>query len=65
MQQDAEEFYSALMQCISRSTGNAAECKSVLEVDLEERLTCQETDAEPPITRVEHTNKIVCNIQGN
>ena len=66
MQQDAEEFYAALSQCIRSSSRDVGgDYDSVLGVDLEERLTCQETDAETPLTRIETTNKIVCNIQGS
>lgn len=62
MQQDAEEFYQALFETVA-SAMPGPEFSSLLSVNVEEHLTCQETDAEPPVTRSQRVNKIVCNIQ--
>lgn len=65
MQQDAEEFYAAVSQCLSRGASSIGrDYSSILGIELEERLTCQETDLEPSITKIEAANKVVCNIQG-
>lgn len=65
MQQDAEEFYNTLTAAIQREVDRTPEpFNTLLGVELEERLTCQETDQEVPIVRKENVNKLVCNIQG-
>ena len=62
MQQDAEEFYSTLTNVIEDATIH--QFKSLLGIDIEEQLTCDETDQEVPIIRNEYVKKIICNIQG-
>jgi len=44
-------------------TGSAV-FNRLLGLDLEEQLTCEETDLEQPVVRSEAVNKLVCNIQG-
>lgn len=69
MQQDAEEFYNTLTLMINSSfesigpAGIAAR-DSFLNIRLEEKLTCSESEIEAPITRSEIVNRLVCNIQG-
>jgi ubiquitin carboxyl-terminal hydrolase 14 len=65
MQQDAEEFYNTLTSVIQREVDRSNNpFNTLLGVELEERLTCQETDQEPPVVRRETVNKLVCNIRG-
>lgn len=65
MQQDAEEFYNALTSVIQREVDRSpTPFSTLLGVELEERLTCQETDQEAPVVRKEQVNKLVCNIRG-
>lgn len=65
MQQDAEEFYNTLTNSIQREVDRTPiPFSNLLGVELEERLTCSETDQEPAITKREGVNKLVCNIQG-
>jgi ubiquitin carboxyl-terminal hydrolase 14 len=63
MQQDAEEFYNRITESIKEAIGRD-EFGSLLGIELEEQLTCAETDLEAPVTRHETVNKIVCTIQG-
>ena len=65
MQQDAEEFYNTLTSVVQREVDyGPIPFSSLLGIELEETLTCQETDQEPAITRKESVNKLVCNIRG-
>lgn len=67
MQQDAEEFYNTVIQCINNAVvtpNQQANTPSFLNVEIEETLTCIETDSEVSITKSENLNKLVCNIQG-
>lgn len=65
MQQDAEEFYNTLTAAIQREVDRTpTPFNTLLGVELEERLTCQETDEEAAIVKKENVNKLVCNIQG-
>lgn len=65
MQQDAEEFYNTLTSAIQREVDRCPiTFNTLLGVELEERLTCQETDQEAPVTKREAVNKLVCNIRG-
>lgn len=65
MQQDAEEFYNAMVQAMSMGMqANGGSMKSLLGFDLEETLSCAESDAEAVSVRTESVNKLVCNIQG-
>ena len=66
MQQDAEEFYNTMVQSLSQGLqavgGHAG--KTCLTFELEETLSCAESDAESMSVRRESVNKLVCNIQG-
>ena len=66
MQQDAEEFYNTITGAIQREVdrSGANPFSSLLGVQMEETLTCTETDQEPAVKRMESVNKLVCNIQG-
>ena len=65
MQQDAEEFFDAVTHSLkSVINENSGDYDSILNVGLDEELTCQETDLEAPVVKNEVTNKVVCNIQG-
>lgn len=64
MQQDAEEFFSILVNSLSegvRTTGG--DFKSLLNIDLEETQRCQESDGEPVVVKADRVYKVVCNIQ--
>jgi len=63
MQQDAEEFYNIVTQSISAAT-SPSDASASLVLEMEETLTCAETDLEPQVVRREIVNKLVCNIQG-
>jgi len=73
-QQDAEEFYStavtALASQLKEAHGldNLGTANNLIDalfgLELEETLKCQETDAEPEVTKVDLARKLVCNIQG-
>lgn len=65
MQQDAEEFYNALCGVVQRDVDRTSTpFNTLLGVELEEKLSCQESTAETPVIRFESVNKLVCNIQG-
>ena len=54
---------------VSQSLGAALrevndDLSKYLGIELEETLVCQESDAEPAVTKTEHANKLICNIQG-
>jgi ubiquitin carboxyl-terminal hydrolase 14 len=64
-QQDAEEFYNTLMTALSSGLRSVdRRIDELLGVEIEETLTCTETDMETPITNRDRAMKIVCNIQG-
>lgn len=64
-QQDAEEFYNTLTGVIQREVDRSnTPFNTLLGIELEERLTCQETDQEPAVIKYEGVNKLVCNIRG-
>jgi ubiquitin carboxyl-terminal hydrolase 14 len=65
MQQDAEEFYNTLISVLQADVRAPNSFSSLLGLQLEETLTCQETDQEASITKLENVNKLVCNIQGS
>lgn len=65
MQQDAEEFYTSLTTALSEGMSSVgANLDSFLGVQIEESMTCDETDAEPPVQLRSRALKLVCNIQG-
>ena len=65
MQQDAEEFYNTLTSAMQREVDRTSTpFTTLLGIELEEQLTCTETDQEAPTTRREAVNKLVCNIRG-
>ena len=65
MQQDAEEFFSCSMQAISQALADkAADLREILQLEMEEKLTCTETDLEPPVIRRELFLKLPCNLSG-
>ncbi|KAK7237064.1 ubiquitin carboxyl-terminal hydrolase [Aureococcus anophagefferens] len=69
-QQDAEELYSTLLANLAAALtdapprGAANVVDGLFGLELEETLTCAESDAEPPVTRSDVARKLVCNIQG-
>jgi ubiquitin carboxyl-terminal hydrolase 14 len=66
MQQDAEEFYNTITGAIQREVDRSGNnpFDSLLGLAMEEQISCTETDAEPVVTRIEHVNKLVVNING-
>lgn len=65
MQQDAEEFYNTAMMSLDGGLASAGDSlQSYIGFEMEETLSCAETEAEVPTTRSERVNKLVCNIQG-
>lgn len=64
LQQDAEEFYNTVTREVEAEVGGSAAFNRLLGLELEEQLTCEETDLEQPVVRREAVNKLVCNIQG-
>lgn len=64
MQQDAEDFYNILSQTLRNGFNDAHGYESLLGAELEETLTCAETDAEPVVSRKETISKVVCSIHG-
>jgi ubiquitin carboxyl-terminal hydrolase 14 len=70
LQQDAEEFYSQVLQKIaselpgSTSDSHDNVVDSLFGLDLEETLTCSESPDEPPVVSHDWHRKLVCNIQG-
>lgn len=66
MQQDAEEFFNILVNSVDNSlhtVNNSLD--GLLNLQLEETLTCEETDLEPAIVRSERVNKLVVNIKND
>ena len=57
-QQDAEELYSTLMTALGTNVDR------VVGLDLEDTITCAETDKEPEIVKSDKVRKLICNIQG-
>mmetsp|Transcript_25499 Transcript_25499/g.37630 ORF Transcript_25499/g.37630 Transcript_25499/m.37630 type:complete len:497 (-) Transcript_25499:101-1591(-) len=65
VQQDAEEFYNTMVQTLSSGLQNAGKSlSSYLEFEVEETMSCAESELEQSVTRRERMNKLVCNIQG-
>lgn len=69
MQQDAEEFYTILIQTLSNGLQSpSSEAQSglsnMITFEVEDTLTCTECSNEPSSTRRERVNKLVCNIEG-
>eukprot|EP00606_Chrysophyceae_sp_TOSAG23-5_P001412 GSChrysophyteH2.ASY1.ANO1.934.1 assembled CDS len=67
-QQDAEELYNALAQSVQLALSEpsilpATNWESILGLEMEETVTCTESDAEAAIVKTEKVNKLVCNIQ--
>jgi ubiquitin carboxyl-terminal hydrolase 14 len=60
MQQDAEEFYTTLVQTLQAGSAMG----NLISFEVEDTLTCAESSDEPPSTRRDRVNKLVCNIQG-
>lgn len=58
-QQDAEELLNAVLASM-----HDLDLRSVLSVEVEETITCNETNAEPVLSHNEVVSKLVCNIQG-
>ena len=66
MQQDAEEFFNSLMQIIAAGLGAVgSNLEEFLEMELETKLSCQESQDEAETTTRERACKLVCNIQGS
>lgn len=68
MQQDAEEFYTILIQTLSNGlqppNSSQSGMSNLITFEVEDTLTCTECSDEPPTTRRERVNKLVCNIEG-
>jgi ubiquitin carboxyl-terminal hydrolase 14 len=67
MQQDAEEFYTTLIQTLTngmQSSAAVAGDSNLITFEMEDTMTCAESTDEPPTTRREKVNKLICNIQG-
>jgi ubiquitin carboxyl-terminal hydrolase 14 len=64
VQQDAEEFYSALNSELGREERIRHIYNDAMEISLEEKLECLESTAEPPTVRTDKMFKLICNIQG-
>ena len=64
-QQDAEEFYNTLMTALNSGLRSVdRNMDELLGVDIEETITCTESDMETPTISHDRAMKIVCNIQG-
>jgi ubiquitin carboxyl-terminal hydrolase 14 len=64
-QQDAEEFYNCLMTALNKGLNSVNKrMEEILGIEIEQKLTCTETDMEPASISTERATKIVCNIQG-
>lgn len=74
MQQDAEEFYTILIQTLqsglqtssssSSLSTSSSPLNNLITFEVEDTLTCTESSDEPAIVRTEIVSKLVCNIQG-
>lgn len=64
VQQDAEEFYSALNSELGREDRIRQIYNDAMEITLEEKLECLESPTEAPTIRTDKMFKLVCNIQG-
>lgn len=65
MQQDSEEFYNALLASLTRDGEVNTNKNSPLNIPMEEKLICQESDSEPILTKsILINNKLTVNIQG-
>lgn len=64
MQQDADEFFSLVMQNLRDAVSNHPQLLGAVGIRLEEMLTCDEAPEEPPIRSEDISFKLVCNIQG-
>jgi ubiquitin carboxyl-terminal hydrolase 14 len=63
MQQDAEEFFNLLINSLSHGVQSSrGNIDSLLTIEVEEQLKCAESVTEPPTTRRDKVNKLVCNI---
>lgn len=64
-QQDADEFYNTLMNVVQNDVNQTDNnFRSLLGLQLEQQLKCQQSEDEPVVTLYEEVNKLVCNIQG-
>lgn len=63
MQQDADEFFGALMSAITQN-GMTPEFMRAIGLRMEETLTCTESAEEPIVKRDDVVYKLVCNING-
>lgn len=70
MQQDAEEFYNTMTAAIS-ATAQSGDSRAAnvmdefLTLEIEEKLTCQESPDEPVVVKKDKVNKLVCAIQSS
>ena len=65
MQQDAEEFYNTLAECLQAAVRSVGlDFGSMLGFEVEQTMVCRESDVEPPVVSKERANKLICNIQG-
>jgi len=74
MQQDADEFLNELLTSLAANlreayglptledAGNFVD--ALLGMEVEDTLTCAETEAEPAVVKRDQVRKLVCNIQG-
>eukprot|EP00633_Aureoumbra_lagunensis_P001586 CAMPEP_0197290980 /NCGR_PEP_ID=MMETSP0890-20130614/10413_1 /TAXON_ID=44058 ORGANISM="Aureoumbra lagunensis, Strain CCMP1510" /NCGR_SAMPLE_ID=MMETSP0890 /ASSEMBLY_ACC=CAM_ASM_000533 /LENGTH=443 /DNA_ID=CAMNT_0042763405 /DNA_START=196 /DNA_END=1527 /DNA_ORIENTATION=- len=65
-QQDAEELLATLFAELSMrlTQNNNNTVDTLFGIDLQENLSCAETQDEPPVIRQDKARKLVCNIQG-
>jgi ubiquitin carboxyl-terminal hydrolase 14 len=68
-QQDAEELYNAFTQAIKAALSQpsllpGSDFQSLLGIETEDTLKCEESAEEEPIVSQDKVDKLVCNIQG-
>ncbi len=63
MQQDADEFFGAIMTA-ANSQSSSSELMKTVGVQLEETWSCTESTEEPIVCKKDTVFKLVCNIQG-
>lgn len=69
-QQDADELYNRFAQSIKDALSGpsiipATQWDSLLGVEIETTMTCEECAEEPAVVKIDKSDKIVCNIQGS
>ena len=69
-QQDADELYNSFSASIKDALSGpsiipATQWDSLLGLEIETTITCEECPEEPPVVKLDKRDKIACNIQGS